>query len=201
MAENSERPTIELRKYPNRRYYDSTRSRHVSREEIYQLVRDGYDVRVTDSKTGEDITARVLAQIILDHDPPKLDVFPVELLHQIIRSNEQIMRDFVDKYFNQALGAFLESQKQFNDYLRQSVGLGGDFSGSSDWLRMMMGPFASPFFPGAAAGGAKQGDGKPQGSDGEGSAETEPSGEEEDLREVVRELKRQVDELQQKKEQ
>ena len=90
-------PQIELRKYPNRRYYDVTRSRHVTLEEIYSLIRSGRNVHVTDSKTGDDLTAKVLAQIILEHDPPKLGIFPVELLHQLIRTNEPIVRDFVEQ--------------------------------------------------------------------------------------------------------
>ena len=59
-----------LKKYPNRRYYDTTQSRHITLDEIYAMIRGGVDVHVTDSKTGEDITAKVLAQIILEHDPP-----------------------------------------------------------------------------------------------------------------------------------
>ncbi len=75
---------LEIKKYPNRRYYDATRSRHVTLEEINNLIRDGYEVRVTDSKTGQDITAKVLAQIILELDSPKLGIFPVPLLHRLI---------------------------------------------------------------------------------------------------------------------
>ena len=47
-----------IKKYPNRRYYDATRSRHVTFEELHSLVRDGYELQVTDSKTGEDITGK-----------------------------------------------------------------------------------------------------------------------------------------------
>ena len=97
---------VELRRYPNRRYYDCARSQHLTLEDIYRLVRDGYNVRASDSKTGDDITVKLLAQLILEHDPPKLAAFPVELLHQIIRSNESLLRDFVEKYFNGALTAF-----------------------------------------------------------------------------------------------
>ena len=97
------RKRVLLRKYQNRRYYDSSRSLHVTLEDIFNLVR-GDDIQVTDSKTGEDITPTVLAQIILEHDPLKLGVFPVELLHHIIRVNEPLIRDFIDRYFNQFLG-------------------------------------------------------------------------------------------------
>jgi polyhydroxyalkanoate synthesis repressor PhaR len=136
---------VELRRYPNRRYYDSARSQHLTLEDIYRLVRDGYNVRVSDSKTGEDITARILAQLILEHDPPKLAAFPAELLHQIIRSNETLLRDFVEKYFNGALTAFLESQREFDRYLGQSLGIYGLPPAGRSWAEAMMRPFLQTF--------------------------------------------------------
>src|ERR1051326_7599025 len=125
---------LDIRKYPNRRYYDSTRSKHVTLEEINSLIREGYEIRVTDSKTGEDITAKVLAQIILELDSPKLEVFPVPLLHRLIRSNQALVTEFVEKYFNQALAAFLDSQRNLEESMRQAMGLGGG-GGIADWAR------------------------------------------------------------------
>ena len=60
------RERLNIRKYPNRRYYDTTRSRAITLEEIHQFIRDGHEVQITDSKTDEDITAQILAQIILE---------------------------------------------------------------------------------------------------------------------------------------
>lgn len=138
---------LELRKYPNRRYYDTTRSRHVTLEEIQNLVRDGHEVKVTDSKSGEDITARVLTQIILELDSPKLSIFPVPLLHRLIRANEALITDFIEKYFNQALLSFLDSQRQFEQYLRQSLQLSGGTPMITDWTKLMMAPFGNPGEP------------------------------------------------------
>ena len=139
MADEPQR--LKIRKYPNRRYYDSTRSRHLTLEEIYTAIRDGNEIQVTDSKTGQDITAKVLAQIILELDPPKLGVFPVALLHKLLRANEQLVQDFTEKYFNQALSAFLESQRAFERSLRNAMGLGGASGAPSvaDWTKMMWG--------------------------------------------------------------
>ena len=125
MAQQNAAPAKQLiiHKYPNRRYYDTTRSTHVTLEEIYRLICKGFDVAVRDSKTGEDITTKVLAQIILEHDPPKMDIFPVELLHQVIRSNEKMIEDFVTKYLTQAFEFFCSSQQQFQSYLNASLGL------------------------------------------------------------------------------
>ncbi len=172
---------VELRRYPNRRYYDRTRSQHLTLEQIYRLVRDGYEVTVSDSKTGEDITAKVLAQLLIEHDPPKLAAFPAELLHQIIRSNESLLREFVEKYFNRALSAFLKSQQEFDRYLEQVLGLSGVPAMGRDWTRMMMGPFVRAFV-----------------SNGDKETEPElvpahrPPDAEADLRQTVEELKRQL---------
>ncbi len=114
---------VQLRRYPNRRYYDAARSQHLTLEDIFRLICDGHEVQVNDSKSGEDITVRVLAQLILEQAPGKLAALPAELLHQIIRSNESLLREFVDKYFYRALSAFIESQREFDRYLRQALGL------------------------------------------------------------------------------
>ena len=132
---------LKIRKYPNRRYYDSTRSRHLTLEEIYQAIREGYEVEVTDSKTGQDITAKVLAQMIIELDAPKLGVFPVPLLHRLLRANEELVSDFTRKYFSQALQAFLDSKKNFEQSLRSAMGLRSETPTVADWTRMMWGPF------------------------------------------------------------
>ena len=78
---------LQIRKYPNRRYYDSTRSRHVRLLDIRKAVQAGCFVCVRDSRTDEDITNQVLGQIILNEDGAKLSVFPPEALHHLIRSD------------------------------------------------------------------------------------------------------------------
>src|SRR6516225_6835400 len=118
---NSDEPrTLEIRKYRNRRYYDSTRSRHLSLQQIHKLVIEGYDIRVLDAKTNEDITSKVLTQILLDYEPVKLEMFSNELLTRAIRVNERLLKDFVDVYFRQAFEAFCRSQKQVDQMLRQT---------------------------------------------------------------------------------
>lgn len=138
---------VQIRKYPNRRYYDTSRSRHVTLEEIYGLIRDGCEIEVVDSKSGEDITAKVLAQIIIELDPPKLGIFPVALLHRILRSNEQIVNDFVQKYFSQAFAAFLDSQRNAEQYMRQAMGMPSSAPTVSDWTKMMWGTISPSLWP------------------------------------------------------
>src|SRR6202022_3720342 len=109
---NDEARTLEIPKYQNRRYYDSTRSRHLSLQQIHKLIIEGYNIRVLDAKTNEDITSKVLTQILLEYEPVKLDMFSNELLIRAIRVNDRLLKDFVDLYFRQAFEAFCGSQKQ-----------------------------------------------------------------------------------------
>ena len=175
---------LEIRKYPNRRYYDSTRSCMVTVEEMCQLIRAGYDLRVTDSKTGEDITPKVLAQIILDLDSAKLDVFPVALLHRLIRSNEEITKQFVDKYFHSAFEAFLHSQKNFEAQMRRFMGL-GQSAEAGGWF----GSGNSPFFPGWPA--HEPADQSPE-------QETQPTEPADAVADQLEELKREIAHLKQR---
>lgn len=135
---------LDIRKYPNRRYYDATHSRHLTLEQIRSLIRDGYDIKVTDSKTGADITAQVLTQIILEFEPPKLDNFPASLLLRLIRTNDQVVREFVETYFNQAFKSYLEYQKQMEDRLRQMQGFAGLFPPFGAWAQSATSPFGAP---------------------------------------------------------
>jgi polyhydroxyalkanoate synthesis repressor PhaR len=136
---------LEIKKYANRRYYDATHSRHLTLEEIQTLIQQGYDIKVTDAKTSADITGQVLTQIILELDTPKLDSLPVPLLVRLIRMNDQLVKDFVEKYFNQALKSFFDYQRQVEDQIRKTHGLPAVFPTVSAWTKAMLEPFASAF--------------------------------------------------------
>ena len=134
---------LEIKKYPNRRYYDAVQSRHLTLDEIRSFIQQGYDLRVIDARTKADITAQVLTQIILELDTPKLDSLPVPLLVRIIRMNDQLVKDFIEKYFNQALKSFLDYQQQLEEQIRRTHGLPSAFPSVSAWTKAMLEPFAS----------------------------------------------------------
>src|SRR3990170_8078321 len=75
--------TIQIKRYPNRRFYARNTSKYVSLPEIEEMVRAGQTVDVRDSQTGDDITHPVLTQIIMDRQPEKIALFPIEMLHSI----------------------------------------------------------------------------------------------------------------------
>ena len=96
---------LQIRKYPNRRYYDATRSSHVRLLDIRKAVQAGCFVCVHDSRTDEDITNQVLGQIILNDDGAKLSVVPPEALHHLIRSDATSRQTTVRTVAPQVLAA------------------------------------------------------------------------------------------------
>jgi polyhydroxyalkanoate synthesis repressor PhaR len=185
MPDDGQHKILEIKKYPNRRYYDATHSRHLTLEEIRSLIQQGYDIRVIDAKTSADITAQVLTQIILEFDTPKLDSLPVPLLVRLIRMNDQLVKDFIEKYFNQALKSFFDYQKQLEEQIRKTHGLPPVFPSVSAWTKAMLEPFSAVFSGTPAAKGPE-------------NEKPSPSVKEEDLHKLVRELQKEVASLKKK---
>jgi polyhydroxyalkanoate synthesis repressor PhaR len=144
-SERGEPKRLEIKKYANRRYYDATHSRHLTLDEIRDLIQQGYDIRVVDAKTSADITAQVLTHLILELDTPKLDSLPVPLLVRLIRMNDQLVKDFIEKYFNQALKSFLDYQNQIEEQFRRAHGLPSVIPALTAWTKAMVKPFATAF--------------------------------------------------------
>ena len=103
-----DRKAIVIKKYENRRLYDTTRSRYINLDEIAQLIKDGRDVTVVDAATGEDITRVVLTQIIMDDAKGPDSAFPLDILRQMViasgRATQegalQYMKAMFDMYQN-----------------------------------------------------------------------------------------------------
>jgi polyhydroxyalkanoate synthesis repressor PhaR len=95
-----------IKKYGNRRLYDTEASRYITLEELARQIRDGIDVQVIDAKTGHDLTQSTLAQIILEgRGAAKL--LPVPLLAQLIRMRDDALADFFGRYVTWALEVYL----------------------------------------------------------------------------------------------
>ena len=93
---------VQIKRYPNRRYYARSESKYVSLVEIEEMVKAGGRVEIRDSQTGEDLTRTVLTQIIMERQPEKMSLFPPDMLHFIVRSNDT-MSDFLRDYFHHSL--------------------------------------------------------------------------------------------------
>ncbi len=111
--------TILIRRYPNRRFYDTSRSGHVTLEEIRDMVAEGYTIQVEDSKTGEDITTKVLLQVIMEFDPDKLDILPRQLLCEMVRIHDRLARECLSQYFASTFNSFQELRERSAAIQRQ----------------------------------------------------------------------------------
>ena len=93
-----------IRKYGNRRLYDSSNSKYVNLDDIARLIREGQDVKVVDAKTGQDLTRVTLTQIITEDAKEKPTGLPLELLRQLIVASDEVRQEFVMWYFSWVLG-------------------------------------------------------------------------------------------------
>ena len=82
---------VPIVRYPNRRFYDRSQGKYVTLQDIAEMVKRGASVTVSDSRTGDDLTRAILTQIILDHHPERMDLFPVPVLHMMIQANDLVL--------------------------------------------------------------------------------------------------------------
>jgi polyhydroxyalkanoate synthesis repressor PhaR len=99
-------PAILIKKYGNRRLYDTADSRYVNLDEIAALIREGKQVRVVDAKSGHDLTRVTLTQIITEDAKDKPTGLPLELLRQLIVASDQTRQEFVMWYLKSAFDTY-----------------------------------------------------------------------------------------------
>jgi len=110
---------IVIKKYGNRRLYDTAASRYINLEEIATLIRKGKAVRVVDAKTGQDLTRLTLTQIIVEDAKGGPTGLPLELLRQLIVASDHAGREFVMWYLNSAFSAYQKVQDSLQSGLSQ----------------------------------------------------------------------------------
>jgi len=103
-----------IKKYENRRLYNTFASRYVNLEDVARLIREGADVQVIDAKSGEDLTRVTLTQIIVD-DARGQPVLPLELLRQLIVASDKARQDFLMWYLNTAFETYQNMQATIQD--------------------------------------------------------------------------------------
>ncbi len=109
-----------LKKYPNRRLYDSTASRYVTIEDVRGLIVDGESIRVVDARDGGDITRSVLLQILAEQEAEGHEsVLTNRVIEQLIRFYGDRMGSVVGRYIEQSIVAFMDHQDQWRAHLRQ----------------------------------------------------------------------------------
>lgn len=139
------REKIILKKYSNRRLYDTNSSTYVTLNQVADMIRAGDEVEVHDAKTNEDVTAFILTQIILEEARKKNALLPTELLHLIIRYGENVLQEFFNKYLQQIITNYLEFKKAVDEQFSKWLDMGIDYSDMAQKTLTGLPPFNSFF--------------------------------------------------------
>jgi polyhydroxyalkanoate synthesis repressor PhaR len=119
--------TLLLKKYPNRRLYDTEKSTYVTLSQVAAMIRQGRQIEVRDVETKEDVTAFILTQIVFEEAKKKTTLLPLSLLYLIIRYGETVLSEFFDKYLEQTFNNYLTykaaADEQFKNWLQLGMNL------------------------------------------------------------------------------
>jgi polyhydroxyalkanoate synthesis repressor PhaR len=110
-----------IKKYANRRLYDASISKHVTLEDIRDLIVRGEKIRVVEDKTGEDITRLILLQVIAEQEQFGKPILTTQLLESIIRYYGGPMQDFMAGYLEQSVAAFMRQQESVQQQISQML--------------------------------------------------------------------------------
>ena len=112
-----------IRKYPNRRLYDTVESRYVTLADIRRLVVERIDFVVLDRKSQQDITRTILLQVIAEQEGGGESLMSRDFLSQVIRSYGNGLQDFVGRYLDESIQLFAKEQRELRDRFKQVVGV------------------------------------------------------------------------------
>lgn len=102
--------SVIIKKYGNRRLYDTTHSRYINLDDIASLIRKGHDVKVLEAKSGRDVTRVTLTQIITEDAKNKPTGLPLELLRELIMASDEVRQEFIMWYLKSAFDAYQKVQ-------------------------------------------------------------------------------------------
>jgi polyhydroxyalkanoate synthesis repressor PhaR len=181
-AKSGEGPVV-IKKYANRRLYNTASSTYVTLEHLADMVRKGVDFVVYDAKSNDDITRSVLAQIIFDEESRSESLLPIQFLRQLIGFYGNSMQAFLPSYLEMSLASFAEQQERLRQQL-SGMGPAPSLSAYEDQVKKNMALFSqamqmfSPFAyqrPDAPAAGGPPPSGSPSGSPSTAAAGPEPA--------------------------
>jgi len=122
-AESGRKGPRVIRKYPNRRLYDTVESRYVTLADIRRLVVERIDFVVLDRKTQQDITRSILLQVIAEQEGGGESLMSRDFLSQVIRSYGNGLQDFVGRYLDESIQLFAREQRELRDRFKNAVGI------------------------------------------------------------------------------
>ena len=157
-GQDNGKPAVRIKKYANRRLYNTATSSYVTLDYLAQMVREGQDFTVEDAKTGEDITRSVLTQIIVEEEAKGQTMLPINFLRQLISLYGDNLQFLVPRYLEQSMEAFGKNQEQMRQYMKESFGGMFPFDRFQEMSKQNIAFFEqamrmwSPFRPGQSGG-------------------------------------------------
>ena len=109
---------IVIKRYGNRRLYNTETRSYVNYQDLIRLARAGHDFQVIDSGTKEDVTKAVLIQLILEEEKNNRNILPTPFLFQLLRSNEESLQDFFKNHLTASLAAYMKTKEEFDKRFR-----------------------------------------------------------------------------------
>lgn len=130
MAENNK---IVIKKYPNRRLYNTESSSYITLEELSDLIKSDYNIVVLDAKSGEDLTRVTLTQIILEHESKGYNLLPTNFLKQIIKLYDNELSTAFNAYLTYSMEYFMDNQHKMHEFINS---MGGSDLFTNNWTKM-----------------------------------------------------------------
>lgn len=189
------REPIVIKKYANRRLYNTATSSYVTLDYLSEMVKKGDDFVVFDAKTGEDITRSVLTQIIFEEENKGANLLPIQFLRRLIKFYGDNMQMFVPSYLEMSMETFAKNQEKFRAQMREAFGSAPGYQMFEETARKNMELFEQTMKMFAPMTQVFQGARGAATAAGAQAAETEDIGE---LKAQLAALQRQLDKLEKK---
>lgn len=196
----AEKPPITIKKYANRRLYNTATSSYVTLDHLAQMVKGGTEFVVYDAKTGEDITRQVLTHIIVEEEGKGQNLLPISFLRHLISFYGDSLQSIIPNYLDYSMRAFSRNQEQMREYVQDTLGGLNPFGGFEQMGKKNMAMFEetmkmfSPFLPAGGEGKRDKPDAKgraPAAGAGGGDADRQLG----ELKSQLAEMQRQIDKL------
>lgn len=153
--ETQDGETVIIKKYANRRLYNTSSSSYITLDDLSKMTRDGTDFKVVDAKSGDDITHTILTQIIMEEESHGQHMLPVSFLRDLISMYGNSMQSMMPHYLEAAMVNFRENQTKLREALRGGMG-SNPLTKIAETNMAMMRAATSAFMPDTANGAEEE---------------------------------------------
>jgi polyhydroxyalkanoate synthesis repressor PhaR len=191
---------VVIKKYANRRLYNTQTSSYVTLDHLCEMVKAGTEFEVRDARTGEDITRSVLTQIIFEEEAKGQSLLPIKFLRQLIRFYGDSLQGFVPGYLDMSMESFTKNQETMRNRIAEAFGGGSQVLEAMTRQNLAMFErtmqMFSPFVPKPARAAAAEDESK---ANGAAEAKSKPSEDISELKSEIEAMRKQLAELSQRK--